>query len=217
MPALVVFLGNPGALYKHNRHNAGRLLAEKLSCYPSINWQKKYKGLYASVDLAPSFDLGPSLVRVHFLMPETYMNLSGHSVQAAAFFHKIKPGSIIAVHDELELPLGCISLKYGGGLGGHNGLRSMKDRLGTADFWRIRIGIGRPAGRAPGQGGPGCPLKGNPSGSGGDVSGWVLSDFSAAEQPALEAALEAGAELLIRAVTEDPQSLLDEWKKKRVL
>jgi PTH1 family peptidyl-tRNA hydrolase len=137
------------------------------------------------------------------------MNLSGNSVQAAASFFKIAPEGIIAVHDELELPLGTVSLKFSGGLGGHNGLRSMKARLGSADFWRLRIGIGRPPGRLPGEGGP--------PGSGGDVSGWVLSDFSAAERPLLDTVLEAAAGALVRLLAEEPENLLPEWGKKRIL
>jgi PTH1 family peptidyl-tRNA hydrolase len=228
MIQLAAFLGNPGPEYAGNRHNAGRMLAGRLSFYVPINWQKKYKGLYAAVDSsrlpvsvvspespadaaanpaeppAPA-EPGP---KIHFLMPETYMNLSGESVFAAASFFKIKPDQILVVHDELELPLGTLSLKFSGGLGGHNGLRSMKACFGTADFWRLRIGIGRPDDRAPGQGGP--------PGSGRGVTGWVLSDFSAAEDGILSPALDAGAGLLVRALLHGPEKLLPEWRKKRV-
>jgi PTH1 family peptidyl-tRNA hydrolase len=209
---LAVFLGNPGAEYGRNRHNAGRLLAEKLPFYDTLAWRKKYKGLYAALDrvkLSPAEASGARPAEasgaVHFLIPETYMNLSGDSVRAAASFFRISPDRIIVVHDELELPLGTVSLKFSGGLGGHNGLRSMKARLGTADFWRLRVGIGRPPGRLPGEGGP--------PGSGGDVSGWVLSDFGAAEAPLLEAALAAASGLLVRALDAGPEGLLPEWKK----
>jgi PTH1 family peptidyl-tRNA hydrolase len=209
MLSLAVFLGNPGDEYTRNRHNAGRLLAEKLPFYGALTWKKKFKGLYAPVEMAVvPHALPQDLRRLHLLMPETYMNLSGRAVRSAAAFFKIPPREIIAVHDELELPPGTVSLKYGGGLGGHNGLRSIKAELGTGDFWRLRIGIGRPPGRLPGEGGP--------PGSGGDVSGWVLSAFSAAEEDALEASLSAAAELLVRSFTEEPESLLPEWKKKAV-
>ena len=136
------------------------------------------------------------------------MNLSGESVFQAASFFKIKSDAILVVHDELELPLGMISLKFSGGLGGHNGLRSMKACFDTADFWRIRIGIGRPDSRLPGEGGP--------PGSGEGIVDWVLSDFSAAEAETLGAALETGAGLLLKALAGDPKSLLPEWAKKDV-
>jgi PTH1 family peptidyl-tRNA hydrolase len=144
----------------------------------------------------------------HFLMPETYMNLSGESVFAAAAFFKIPIEEIILIHDELELPLGTLSLKFSGGLGGHNGLRSMKASFGSADCWRLRIGIGRPGGRLPGEGGP--------RGSGGDVAGWVLSDFSGADMEQLAPVLDAGAGLLLRALTLGPEKLLPRWAKKKI-
>ncbi|GHT58205.1 peptidyl-tRNA hydrolase [Spirochaetia bacterium] len=196
MIELAAFLGNPGREYERNRHNAGRLLAEYLPFYPSLSWQKKYKGLYAACEGR------------HFLMPETFMNLSGESVFAAASFFKIKPESILVVHDELELPLGTAALKFSGGLGGHNGLRSMKACFGTADFWRLRIGIGRPDSRRPGQGGH--------EGSGEGIIDWVLSDFGAAEMQALTPVLEAGAAALAAAFDKGPESLLPEWNKKKI-
>jgi PTH1 family peptidyl-tRNA hydrolase len=209
MLRLVVFLGNPGVQYENNRHNAGRLLAEKLPLCGGLSWQKKFKARYAPLSrgsLPAGVDTGD---RIHFIIPETFMNLSGQAVQKAAAFLKITAPQIIVIHDELELPPGTVSLKYSGGLGGHNGLRSIREELGTADFWRLRIGIGRPAGRLPGEGGP--------PGSGGDVAGWVLSDFAAAEEPFLEASLNAAAALLVSALEQEPETLLDEWKKKNVL
>jgi len=146
--------------------------------------------------------------RVHLLMPETYMNRSGISVQTAASFFKISIEEIIIIHDELELPLGCISLKFSGGLGGHNGLRSMKDSFGNADFWRIRVGIGRPDSRLPGEGGP--------AGSGEGIIDWVLSDFSDNELDTLSPALTAGADLFSRILTCEPDTLLKEWAKKKI-
>ena len=196
MIKLAAFLGNPGAEYSRNRHNAGRMLAQALPFYDSLSWQKKYKGLYASRE------------EKHFLMPETFMNLSGDSVQAAAAFFKIDVKEIIVIHDELELPLGVISLKYSGGLGGHNGLRSMKKSFNSADFWRIRIGIGRPDSRLPGEGGH--------EGSGEGVYDWVLSDFSKNEQETLMPALDMGANLLMKTFQDDPETLLKEWAKKKI-
>ncbi|MDR0601312.1 MAG: aminoacyl-tRNA hydrolase [Treponema sp.] len=191
MIELAVFLGNPGREYARNRHNAGRLLAEKLPFYESLAWRKKHRGLYAAPDAA--FFAGR---RVHLLMPETYMNLSGESAGEAASFFRIKAEDVLVVHDELELPLGIAAFKFGGGLGGHNGLRSIKAALGTADFWRFRIGIGRP--------------------SHDDISGWVLSDFSAAEEETLEPVLAASVQALLEALCSGPESLLPEWSRKTI-
>jgi PTH1 family peptidyl-tRNA hydrolase len=196
MIKLAAFLGNPGPEYSRNRHNAGRMLAQALPFISTLLWQKKFNGLYASHE------------GIHFIMPETYMNLSGVSVQAAAAFFKIKTEEIIVVHDELELPLGFISLKFSGGLGGHNGLRSMQKSLGSADFWRLRIGLGRPDSRKPGEGGP--------EGSGKGVIDWVLSDFTDNETGTLGLVLKIGASLLLQAFTCEPETLLDEWAKKYV-
>jgi PTH1 family peptidyl-tRNA hydrolase len=231
MIRLAAFLGNPGAEYRRNRHNAGRLLVSNLPFYGELSWIKKFKGLYAfreffggeiSPPPAPflrvpggtetSVSIPPgSVLKVHLLQPETYMNLSGESVFAAAVFYKIRPEEIIVVHDELELPPGTVSLKFGGGLGGHNGLRSIKQCFGTADFWRLRIGVGRPAGRKPGEGGR--PVKGAREGGPGNIADWVLSDFSAAEEPALQAAFGAAAAALVRAFEAGPEPLLSAWKK----
>jgi len=203
MIKLAAFFGNPGPGYARNRHNAGRMLAQALPFYQSLSWQKKYKGLYSSHDSS------------HFLMPETYMNCSGESVQAASSFFKILIEEIIVIHDELELPLGTISLKFSGGLGGHNGLRSMKDNFGSADFWRLRIGIGRPDSRKPGEGGHAG------SGAAGEacpsIIDWVLNDFSKAEHELLIPTLDAGANLLTQAFTCDPNTLLKEWAKKKII
>jgi len=196
MIKLAAFLGNPGPEYAGNRHNAGRMLAQAFPFYPSLSWQKKFNGLYASHEGA------------HFLMPETFMNLSGVSIQAAAAFYKIKVEEIIVVHDELELPLGFVSLKFAGGLGGHNGLRSMQKSFGSADFWRLRIGLGRPDSRLPGEGGH--------EGSGEGILEWVLSDFTKAEQEALVPILDAGANLLMQALSCEPETLLKEWAKKKI-
>jgi PTH1 family peptidyl-tRNA hydrolase len=202
------------------------MLAEALPFYDSLSWQKKFKGRYAALSSAgilsataaccaaaafsPAAEANPSELpeKIHCIMPETYMNLSGESVLAAASFFKIKAGEILVIHDELEIPLGTISLKFSGGLGGHNGLRSMKSCFGSADFWRLRIGIGRPDDRLPGEGGP--------AGSGRGIADWVLSDFSGAEAELLAPALDAGAVLLLRALTGAPEKLLPEWGKKKV-
>ncbi|MCR4790606.1 MAG: aminoacyl-tRNA hydrolase [Treponemataceae bacterium] len=185
MIKLIAFLGNYGKQYSGNRHNTAWLFAESLSIYPSLNWQSKFKGQYAAENNQGSY--------IYYLKPETYMNLSGDSIIELAHFYKIKPEEILVVHDELELPLGAMSLKWSGGLGGHNGLRSTKANLGTADFWRLRFGIGRPE---------------HP-----DIAGYVLSDFSKAEREVLDKIFIKGQELLDKLKNTSPDKLLDEYKK----
>jgi len=197
--ALAVFLGNTGSQYARNRHNAGWMLAEALPFAGDLGWEKKHKGLFARRG------------GLSFLKPLTFMNRSGESALAAASFLKIKPQEIIVAHDEIELPLGFVSLKFSGGLGGHNGLRSMKASFGTADFWRLRVGVGRPDGREPGKGGS------PESAARAGIAQWVLSDFDPEEKDALEPALRAGALALSRAFEEGPEKLLPEWAKKNCL
>jgi PTH1 family peptidyl-tRNA hydrolase len=137
---------------------------------------------------------------VNFLQPETFMNLSGESVRAAAAFYKIPPEKILVVHDELELLPGQASFKFGGGLGGHNGLRSIKAALGTADFWRLRLGIGRPTAEKAGM----------------DIASWVLSDFGPDEQPVLDQVFARCAAAVEQALVSGADSLLPEWSKKKI-
>ena len=216
---LVVFLGNPGAEYARNRHNAGWMLAEALPFFSVLDWKKKFKSLYACLDDISKFfpdDLPPTMPeartgKLNFIKPQTYMNLSGESAHAAASFYKINVNEIIVIHDEIELPFGTLSLKFGGGLGGHNGLRSMKDCFGSADFWRLRIGIGRPDGRLPGKGG-------NPESSRqAGIADWVLKDFTASEAEALTPVFNTGAGLLVYALACGPECLLPRWTKRDCL
>ena len=182
---MAVFLGNYGKQYEKNRHNAAWLFADSLPAVSSAGWSAKFKGEAASITA-----LGR---KIQLLKPHTFMNLSGESIVQAASFYKIKPERILVVHDELELPAGTFGLKWSGGLGGHNGLRSAKACLGTAGFWRLRFGIGRPPHD--------------------DVSSWVLGDFSSGEKSALNAAFEAASPLFEALLTQEPDSLLDKWKK----
>jgi PTH1 family peptidyl-tRNA hydrolase len=223
MLQLVAFLGNPGAQYERNRHNAGWMLAEAMPFFPVLDWHNKYKSLYACISGTRISAFGEKAAdqpvtlpeRLHFIKPQTYMNLSGESVHAAASFYKIMLNEIIVIHDDIELPFGTLSLKFSGGLGGHNGLRSMKDCFGSADFWRLRIGIGRPDNRPPGKGGSVGDK--NASGGVGGIAGWVLTDFTAAEIDALIQVLNKGASLLLRALSVNPEHLLPQWAKKNCL
>ena len=133
-PRLVVGLGNPGAEYEDNRHNLGFWFIDRLA-------------QDLKVSLAPQgkfFGHVGRLGDLWLLKPTTFMNRSGQAVVALARFYKIMPDEILVVHDELDLQPGVIRLKQGGGNGGHNGLKDIQAKLGTPDFWRLRLGIGHP-------------------------------------------------------------------------
>ena len=138
MIRLIVGLGNPGPEYEATRHNAGfwwvDAAARKLGT--TLQPQRAWFGLAAKA----TGPLGP----VWLLEPMTYMNLSGKSVAALARFYKIEAGDMLVVHDELDLQPGQAKIKFGGGTAGHNGLKDIQAQLGTADFWRLRLGIGHP-------------------------------------------------------------------------
>lgn len=163
--SLVIALGNYGPEYELTRHNVAWLFVDSWKLLSSATWQQKFKGLYCQKDVPQ---------KVLFLKPLTYMNLSGESALAVMQFYKITPAQICVIHDELDLNLGSIEFKFGGGLAGHNGLKSMAQVLGTQDFLRLRFGIGRP--------------------EFGSVSNWVLSNFSETETDQLEAPFKLAAE-----------------------
>ena len=138
---LIVGLGNPGPEYAETRHNAGFWFCERLAreLGTSFARESRYHGFVAKARVAGA-DLW-------LLMPQTFMNRSGQAVQALAHFYRIEPGEMLVVHDELDIPPGQLRLKYGGGLGGHNGLKDITGHLGTQDYWRLRVGIGHPGDR----------------------------------------------------------------------
>src|SRR6266566_5965878 len=133
---LVVGLGNPGREYQRNRHNVGHMVVDELARRHDGAWRAKFSGQLAEVRIDGH--------KVALLKPETFMNESGRSVQAAARFFKVEPDAILVVHDEGDLELGRLQARRGGGLAGHNGLRSIAKQLGTPDFLRLRVGVGRP-------------------------------------------------------------------------
>ena len=133
---LVVGLGNPGREHARNRHNAGWMVVEELARRHGGTWKSKFNGQLSEIRLEGH--------KLALLKPETYMNESGRSVGAAAQFFKVAPESVLVVHDEGDFDLGRLELKFGGGLAGHNGLRSIAQHLKTQDFMRLRIGVGRP-------------------------------------------------------------------------
>jgi PTH1 family peptidyl-tRNA hydrolase len=133
---LVVGLGNPGREYARNRHNVGYLVADELARRHGGSWRSKFSGQLTEIRLDGH--------KVALLKPETFMNESGRAVSAAARFYKLEPDEVLVIHDEGDFDLGRLELKVGGGLGGHNGLRSVAQHLKTQDFLRLRIGVGRP-------------------------------------------------------------------------
>lgn len=143
-PWLIVGLGNPGTQYQATRHNVGRQTVERLAADTQQNFRRDRSGLMvADAFLGP----GPGQGRVYVSYPTTYMNISGPPVATFARKLGIAPAQIIVVHDDLDLAPHLLRLKIGGGEGGHNGLRSISSALGTRDYARLRIGVGRPIGR----------------------------------------------------------------------
>jgi peptidyl-tRNA hydrolase, PTH1 family len=136
---LVIGLGNPGPKYEKSRHNAGFMVLDRLAERWDVSRSReKYRGVIGEGRIAPG---GP---RVVLLKPLTYMNESGKSAGPAAGSMRIPPLRVIAVHDEIDLPFGEVRTRLGGGLAGHNGLKSLKAGFGTSEFWRVRAGVGRP-------------------------------------------------------------------------
>jgi PTH1 family peptidyl-tRNA hydrolase len=133
---LVVGLGNPGREYARHRHNVGAMVIDELARRHGGTWRSKFSGRLAEVRLDEH--------KVALLKPETYMNESGRSVSAAARFFKVDPDAVLVVHDEIDFDPGRLQVRLGGGLAGHNGLRSIASHLRTQDFMRLRVGVGRP-------------------------------------------------------------------------
>jgi PTH1 family peptidyl-tRNA hydrolase len=153
---LVAGLGNPGREYAGNRHNVGWMVIDELARRHGGSFRSKFSGSLAEVRIDDR--------RLALLEPETYMNESGRSVGAAARFFKVDPSALLVVHDDVDLDPGRLQVRLGGGLAGHNGLRSLAQHVGTQEFLRLRVGVGRPG-------------RGDPR----SVSDWVLSDFEPEE------------------------------------
>jgi PTH1 family peptidyl-tRNA hydrolase len=165
---LVAGLGNPGPSYAGNRHNAGYLTADVLAARAGVRFRAgKFRAATAEGRVA---GFGVIIVK-----PLTFMNDSGIAVAGVSGYHRLDSEHVVAVHDELDLPFGTIRLKRGGGDNGHNGLRSVTAHLGTRDYYRVRIGIGRPPGRM-------------------DPAAYVLRDFSATERKELPFLLDRAAD-----------------------
>jgi peptidyl-tRNA hydrolase, PTH1 family len=178
---LVAGLGNPGREYERTRHNVGWLVLDELARRHGGSWRSKFSGALSEVRIDGS--------RVALLKPETYMNESGRSVAAATRFFKVAPESLLVVHDDVDLEPGRLQARRGGGLAGHNGLRSLAQHLGTQDFLRLRIGVGRPG-------------RGDPR----PVKDWVLSPFAPEEDAeALVSRAADAVETIVREGVEAAQ------------
>ena len=190
---LIVGLGNPGPDYERTRHNAGFWFAEDVAhdIGGSFASEKKFFGQIARGS--------GSLSEVRALKPQTFMNLSGQSVAAVAKFYDIAPDAILVAHDELDLDAGEIKLKFGGGHAGHNGLRDIQAKLGTGDYWRLRIGIGHSRDSANAQ---------------QPVADWVLNRPRRDEQDAIEVAIERALALLHFLVVGDTESAVKQLHTK---
>ena len=176
---LVVGVGNPGRRHERDRHNVGFMVADELARRTDATFKKKFHGHIGEARLGQA--------RIALLKPDTFMNDSGRSVQPAVAFYKTPLDALLIVHDEVDLDHGRLQLRLGGGLAGHNGLRSIAGRLGSPDFLRLRVGVGRPG-------------RGDPR----DVADFVLAPFTPEDDPdaivtraadAVESLLELGLDV----------------------
>jgi peptidyl-tRNA hydrolase, PTH1 family len=176
---LVVGLGNPGPAYAGHRHNIGYLVNDELARRLGGSW-KSHKSSRTDVVEGRLSMGGPRLVLGR---PRSYMNEVGGPVKALATFYKVKPDHLVVIHDELDIPFDTMRVKTGGGDNGHNGLKSIRGSLGTGDFYRVRVGIGRPPGRQ-------------------DVADFVLSNYSSTERKVLPFQVDTAADAVESLVHE---------------
>ena len=187
---LIVGLGNPGPKYQWTRHNAGFMALDRLSHIAGIPITRKtFSGLYGEGNYRGE--------RLLLLKPQTFMNLSGRSVNPALHFHRLSLQDLIVIHDDLDIPFGQVKLKEGGGHAGHNGLRSLQQELGGGQFTRIRIGIGRPLH--------------------GDAADYVLSPFSRDEMAHLPRLLDGVVDLLELLLLEGIPKAMSLYNNKDLL
>lgn len=179
---LVVGLGNPGKEYERTRHNAGFWLVERFAASSGAHFRKdpKYQALVARHETSGAW----------LLLPQSFMNASGRAVQMLAGFFKMKPEEILVVHDELDFQPGIVRLKQGGGIAGHNGLKDISQRLATHDYWRLRLGVGRPP----------------PGTEGGD---YVLQKPSPEDRAAIDSAIDKALGLLPLMLSGDLQGAMN--------
>ena len=180
MPKLLVGLGNPGDRYARTRHNAGWMVLEAFAAKHRVSIEKTgYHGLYGEMRQPGIGD------KIILLKPLTFMNLSGRSVAPAASFYKVTPADILVIYDDLDLPPGKLRVREKGSAGGHNGMKSIIQELGTPDFPRLKVGIGRPA-------------------PGWEVVDWVLGTFNPDDAASIAQALPRAIEAVEAFLTEGP-------------
>jgi len=175
---LVVGLGNPGPRYEATRHNIGQFVVDELAARRGERF-REHKGGARVVEtwVRPGGD------KIVLAKPNSFMNVSGTPVAVLSRFYSVPPECIVLVHDELDIPFDTIKLKVGGGHGGHNGIRDVAQALGTADFPRVRVGIGRPSGRQ-------------------DAADWVLSPFAGTERTNLPILVSDAADAVEQLISE---------------
>ncbi|MDR2703264.1 MAG: aminoacyl-tRNA hydrolase [Cellulomonadaceae bacterium] len=178
-PYLVIGLGNPGAQYVATRHNIGQLVVDLLAARTRVTLKKTPR---ISAEVAETRLASPPAPKIILAKSLTFMNLTGGPVAALSKYYKVAPDQVIAVHDDVDLPFGAVRLKLGGGEGGHNGLRDITKALGTREYLRVRLGVGRPPGNQ-------------------DTADYVLNRFSARERVTLAASLDDGADAVVGLVS----------------
>lgn len=188
---LVVGLGNPGPRYETTRHNAGQLVVDELAARRG----ETFRAHKANAQVVETW-LRPGADRLVLAKPRTFMNVSGGPAANLAKFYGVDPERVIVVHDELDIPFDTIRLKIGGGHGGHNGVRDVAAALGTPDFPRVRVGIGRPVGRQ-------------------DPADWVLQPFGAAERKTLPVLVGDAADAVELLVAEGLVAVQQRWHAPR--
>lgn len=186
---LVVGLGNPGPRYRATRHNAGFILIDALAAAQNVSLRQKFNGEFEQCELAGQ--------RLGLLKPQTFMNRSGQSVRACCDFYRVPPEQVLVAHDELDVACGQLRFKLGGGEAGHNGLRDISKHLGTKDYYRLRLGIGRP-----------------PSDFRGKTADFVLQDFARAEGPQVETLISRGVEAVRAFAQSGADAAMNEYNRK---
>jgi PTH1 family peptidyl-tRNA hydrolase len=184
-PYLIVGLGNPGAVYRYNRHNIGFMLVDRVAEQLGV----KFSRLESKALLTKGEHQGR---RVVLAKPQTYMNLSGQAVGSLVRFYKVPPANLLVAYDDVDLPLGTLRIRPGGGSAGQKGMSSIIDRLGTQDFPRLRLGIGRPPGRM-------------------EAADYVLQDFSSGEKDLLRLTLDRAAEAVLVFVAEGLETAMNQY------
>jgi len=187
---VIIGLGNPGSRYQYTRHNIGFAVIEKIAARCEVDLkQKSFNALWNRGKIAGN--------DVLLAMPQTFMNLSGNAVQKLLAYFKVEASHLIVIHDDLDLPMGTFRLKTGGGDAGHKGLKSITTCLGSADFMRVRVGIGKPAEKS-------------------RVENYVLERFDSAESALIEPIIQSAAEAVEEIVISGMQQAMAKYHTKNI-